>query len=261
MSDTDYARVTDPKKAAKYIYKDMKEFVKNPEKDSYYGTPPAYELYVCTESLFQNGKWEEYMQVGFKAANGKRMLCPNTDAFVGDFGRELTALVSADKKLMVVQTRSKTRTVGYWNTREEVVFSVPAVVRAAKKPCKEWNTLSRLVKKGSGIDLDPMKCYLAEVSGKRGRLYSEGGRFIVAIDEPAWCGKAVDWLRKTKTSRDTLKVEPYIGEYCEDRQHSAEYEVECRGERLSSYEMEVLTPTGRSKGKYIISAYGSFYTN
>lgn len=262
MTET-YAIVTDPKKAAKFIYKDIKEFVKNPEQgDSYYGAPPSYDLYVCTTSLRTNGELKQLIRLGYnKVANGKELFCPDSDSFIADFGRELSALVGADKKIMVVQTRIKTRETGYWSVRTEVVYEVPCVFRAAKKPCKEWNTLARLVQKGSGIVLNQNECYLAEMSGKRGRLFSEGGRYIVAIDEPEWCKKAVDWLRKTKTARDTLKVEPYHGEYCEDRRHSEEYEVECHGERLSSYKMEVLTPTGRSKGKYIISAYGSFCEN
>lgn len=244
--------MTDAEKVASLIHKDIRAFLKR-------GEAQTYRLEFCYTYRQVNGVAEEFARVEghFTYGDGKKDLyIPYTEGFFKALGRNLKALVDADKKIMCVHTDKR---MGYSYGDTYVKYEIPDVFRVAQKPCKEWNTLVRLVQKGANFTLDPKECYYAGMFGKRGHLDTETSRAIIPMDKPEWCANAVAWLRKTKTARDTLKVSAYNGESCPDREESAYHEWECSGSRIRSYKFEVFTPTGRNKGSYIVSRNGTFY--
>ena len=138
------------------------------------------------------------------------------------------------------------------------VAGIPTRVRKFGKPSHEWDVLTRIVEKYSHVKLDPMKCKIGYTSGKRGQLDAPYEWDFIAFDYPDWCARMTEWIRKTKGSRDTLKVSVKRGESCDNRSYSSRYEVECSGSMIETYEFSVITPTGKSKGSRVLS-YDGFW--
>ena len=165
---------------------------------------------------------------------------------------------SAGGKVLRSETYEKSS--GYWYDRDTTtLFSIPTQARKFGKTCHEWDVLAKIVDKYSGFKLDPMKCRYGGTSGKRGRLDEPDEWGYIAFDYPDWSAKAVEWIRKTKTARDALKVEEMSGEECEDRDHSSYYETECSGSMIETYKFSVVTPNGKVKGTYVLSRDGYWY--
>lgn len=162
----------------------------------------------------------------------------------------------------VLRSETYKKTSGYWyNSYSTTLFSIPTRARKFDNPCHEWEMLARIVDRYSGFKLDPMKCRYAYTGGKRGELHSPDYWIYIAFDEPNWSKKAVEWIRKTKTARDTLKVEEMSGEQCDDRDYSSRYEIECSGCMIKTYKFSVLTPSGKVKGTYVLSSSGTWYNS
>lgn len=160
----------------------------------------------------------------------------------------------------VLRSETYEKSSGYWYDRSSTtLFSIPTQARKFGKTCHEWDVLARIVDRYSGFKLDPMKCRYGGTSGKRGRLSEPDEWEYIAFDCPDWSAKAVEWIRKTKTARDTLKVEEMNGEECEDREHSSYYEIECSGSMIRTYKFSVVTPSGKVKGTYVLSYDGTWY--
>ena len=115
-------------------------------------------------------------------------------------------------------------------------------------PCKEWATLTRLISKYQPqVNLSVIDNYQVDLFGKRGQ-YDESGKRVYYCTSSEWCKKAIEFIRKTKTTRDILKVWSKVLDDDIDTNYSIRYETECYGRRKVSLKMQVVTPNGKSKG-------------
>lgn len=148
---------------------------------------------------------------------------------------------------------------GWYSGYTRTLFSIPTKARKFGKTCHEWDVLVKIVDRYSGFKLDPMKCRYGRTSGKRGRLDEPDEWEYIAFDHPEWLQKAIEWIQKAKTARDTLKVEEMKGEQCDDRDHSSYYETECYGSMIETYKFSVITPSGKVKNTYVLGRDGYWH--
>ncbi len=160
---------------------------------------------------------------------------------------------------MVLKSETYAKKYGSWySSYSDTIFSIPTQARKFEKPCHEWEILSKIAEKYANFKLDPMKCRYGDASGKRGHLDSPEEWQYIAFDHSDWIRKTIDKLRAVKTLRDTLKVEPFKAEDCEDRDYSERYETECYGSMINTYKFSVITPGGKLKSEIILSPSGGW---
>lgn len=140
---------------------------------------------------------------------------------------------------------------GFYNTT--YVNVIPKVC-LADAPCKEYNSLMNFINKYGKFDwgnkqISNYEFFSANMGGKRGRLWDEYGERIFLDNKPKRCARALEELRKARTSKDTLTIkrgeEDYIDEI--DRKYSEYHEVECEGEKRRYFIVTIKTPMGKVK--------------
>ncbi len=117
------------------------------------------------------------------------------------------------------------------------------------KPCKEFNSLCRYLKRETTLVLNDTDLYRVSVVGKRGRDYRESGARHYYAHDAELCKKVLNWLHKYKTSVCTLKASIEESSDCEDMDYSREYETESYGTKHRLLYLRVFTRNGEEKAK------------
>ena len=125
------------------------------------------------------------------------------------------------------------------------------------KPCKEFGTLSRMIKKYTNKELGETDVNSSSVCGKRSSWSADGNSTGYLCYQPKKCQSAIDFIREKRTSKDTLHFEVKNrlshGDECDYK--IAQYEEsEWYGSEYNYLELKVTTPTGKTKGTLNVCA-------
>lgn len=126
------------------------------------------------------------------------------------------------------------------------------------KPCKQFVTLNRMLKKYTNNELQETEVYTGEVCGKRSSWSVDESSKGYLCYQPKKCQDAIDFIRKKKTSRDVLKVkvENVLDHGDEYEYKIAQYqESEWYGSEKKILELVVNTPSGKEKAAIKIVAH------
>ena len=119
------------------------------------------------------------------------------------------------------------------------------------KPCKEFGTLNRMIKKYTNKELGETDVNSSSVCGKRSSWSVDGSSTGYLCYQPKKCQFVIDFIREKKTSRDKLHFE-VKNELSHGNGHDyeiAQYqESEWYGTEFNFLKVEVSTPTGKTKG-------------
>lgn len=148
------------------------------------------------------------------------------------------------KNIVVADTEEETynETSHWWNIDKFIdvksVYLVP-------KPCKEYGQLQRWLAKYANFNLKDYELYSVRLFGKRGR-YDESGMKEFLCHQPSRCKKALEKLRKERTTGCTLSIKlknEDDGNYDE----SVRYETEYYGYRTRIMDVTINTKSGKKK--------------
>ena len=148
------------------------------------------------------------------------------------------------KNVIVAETERTqyNETSHWWNLSE---FTDVKSVYLVPKPCKEYGQLQRWLAKYANFNLKDYELYSVELFGKRGR-YDESGMKEFLCHQPLRCKKALERLRKERTTGCTLSVKlknEDDGNYDE----SVRYETEYYGCRTRIMDVTINTKGGKKK--------------
>ena len=125
------------------------------------------------------------------------------------------------------------------------------------KPCKEFVTLNRLLKKYTNKELEETEVNTSSVCGKRNSWSADSNSTGYLCYSPEKCKRAIEFIRTKRTSKDTLffevKNELYHGD--EEDYRIAQYqESEWYGSEFNYLSLKVTTPGGKEKGNLVVRA-------
>lgn len=154
------------------------------------------------------------------------------------------------KNIIVAETERAqyNETSHWWNLSE---FTDVKQVYLVPKPCKEYTQLQKWLAKYGNFNLKDFELYSVSLFGKRGR-YDESGMKEFLCHQPLRCKKALERLRKERTTGCTLSIKlknEDDGNYDE----SIRYETEYYGCRTRIMEVTINTKGGKKKAT--ISVY------
>ena len=141
---------------------------------------------------------------------------------------------------------------GYW-TPEQTIFRRIEIYAA---PCKEFNTLAKLIQKYANKTIGGTDIFHVRVCGKRSS-WSDSSAYRYLCYDAKKCQTIIDTIRAKKTSKDGLKVEieEYFSHGDEGDYRCAMYQESewygCRGAKLH---FTIKTPTGKVKADYKFGA-------
>lgn len=127
----------------------------------------------------------------------------------------------------------------------DVAFTFPSKVIEMEKPCGEFVTLNRLLKRYTSKELAITDLYVVDLFGKRGE-YGESGDKSYLCYNPTYCQKLVNTIRGKKNSKDTLTFKVATTDDI-DTDYSIRYETECYGRRYKGLALTITTPGGKKK--------------
>ena len=134
---------------------------------------------------------------------------------------------------------------GYWCSKQYYFKDVELYAA----PCKEFIKLAKTIQKYSGKVLDNFDVYYTSVCGKRS-AWSDTGRMKYLCYEPEKCQAIIDYIKKNRTSKDTLsvKVDEFFSHGDEtDYKYAQHCESEWYGYRGTKLHIKVTTPSGKGK--------------
>jgi len=146
---------------------------------------------------------------------------------------------------------------GYWTPKTYRFKRVEIFA----KPCKEFVSLVKLIEKYARITISETDVFDVRVCGKRSS-WSDSGRYDYLCYEPKTCQAIIDYIRKSRTSKDTLTIEvaPYSSHGDDMDYKCAQYhESEWYGFRGARLNVKVTTPNGKIKAKnyWALRSYGT----
>lgn len=123
------------------------------------------------------------------------------------------------------------------------------------KPCKEFVTLNRLLKKYTNKELEQTEVNTSSVCGKRNSWSADSNSTRYLCYDPEKCKKAIEFIRNKRKSKDTLsfevKNELYHGD--EEYYRIAQYrESEWYGSEYNYLSLKVVTSVGEEKGNLVV---------
>ena len=125
------------------------------------------------------------------------------------------------------------------------------------KPCKEFVTLNRLLKKYTNKELKETEINTSSVCGKRNTWSVDSNTTGYLCYNPVKCEKAIEFIRTKRTSKDTLffevQYELYRGDE-EDYMKAQYQESEWYGREYNYLSLKVTTPKGKEKGTMVVRA-------
>lgn len=189
-----------------------------------------------------------YTKIGDTELESKTIGYSKADKVVRDALKEIKGVTLVEEEQFYLAGRD------YWGCAiTERYQAVAKVVRIA--PCKSFTALNKWLTKNGIAAIGLTDLYTANVCKKRSSV-SVSNRYYYAESEK-YCASLLEYLRKHKTSKDTLATEMVLNdEYdgdCADR-----YEYETYGTRISYLHVTIKTPTGRVKAEtnaYTIKSY------
>ena len=119
------------------------------------------------------------------------------------------------------------------------------------KPCKEFVTLSRMLKKYTNKELGETDVNSSSVCGKRSSWSADENSTGFLCYQPKKCQRAIDFIREKRTSKDKLYFEvKNILEHEDEYEYKiAQYqESEWYATEYNYLELRVTTPKGKTKG-------------
>ena len=119
------------------------------------------------------------------------------------------------------------------------------------KSCKEFSTLSRMLKKYTNKELGETDVNSSSVCGKRSSWSADKNSTGFLCYQPKKCQRAIDFIREKRTSKDNLyfEVKNVLEHENEHEYKIAQYqESEWYGSEYNYLELKVTTPTGKTKG-------------
>lgn len=124
-------------------------------------------------------------------------------------------------------------------------------------PCKEFITLSKMIKKYTGKEISYTDINSSRACGKRRNWSVDADSTGYLCHEPNKCQDAIDFIRSKKTARDILLVEvrnllEHDNEY--DYKVAQEEEREWYATDYSYIGLKVKTPSGKGKGEMDVRA-------
>lgn len=147
------------------------------------------------------------------------------------------------KNIIVAETEKQYyETSLWWNSSE---FTDVKQVYLVPKPCKEYTQLQKWLAKYGNFNLKDYELYSVRLFGKRGR-YDESGMKEFLCHQPSRCKKALEKLRKERTTGCTLSIKlknEDDGNYDE----SVRYETEYYGYRTRIMDVTINTKSGKKK--------------
>ena len=153
------------------------------------------------------------------------------------------------KNVIVAETEETTynETSSWWNVSKFIDVKSVCLV---PKPCKEYTQLQKWLAKHANFNLKDYELYSVRLFGKRGR-YDESGRKVFLCHQPERCKKALEDLRKARTTGCTLSVtlkNEDEGNYDE----SVRYETEYYGCRERMMIVDINTKGGKKKASVMV---------
>ena len=141
---------------------------------------------------------------------------------------------------------------GYW-TPKQTIFRRVEIYAA---PCKEFNTLAKLIQKYANKTIGGTDIFYVRVCGKRSS-WSDSGSYSYLCYDVIKCQTIIDTIRAKKTSKDALKV--VVEEYFshgdeEDYRYAMHMESEWYGCRGTKLHFTITTSSGRVKADYKFGA-------
>lgn len=192
---------------------------------------------------------------------GKDKKWSHSRIYFGDKGYNFYDKEITDKDFLVMmetalkESNCKGRIDYDERTEWKGLYSVPQrifrSITLIGKPCKEYVTLNRLLKKYTNKELGEMQVYYARVCGKRSSWSANMASADYLDFSKKKCQKAIDFIRSTRTSKDTLtfKVSEHLSHGDEEDYRIAQYqESEWYGSLCNNLELVVTTPKGKEKG-------------
>lgn len=125
------------------------------------------------------------------------------------------------------------------------------------KPCKEFNTLSRMLKKYTNKELGETDVNSSSVCGKRSSWSADENSTDFLCYQPKKCQRAINFIREKRSSKDKLYFE-----IKNELEHDDEYEYKIAQYQESEWyateynylELKVTTPMGKTKGTLDVRA-------
>ena len=153
------------------------------------------------------------------------------------------------KNVIVAEKEIETynETSNWWNASE---FTDVKSVYLVPKPCKEYTQLQKWLAKYGNFELKDYELYSVRLFGKRGR-YDESGMRMFLCHEPTRCKKALEMLRKERTTGCTLSVK-VTNEDDGNYDESVRYETEYYGQRVRMLDVAIYTKSGKQKTSVMV---------
>lgn len=146
---------------------------------------------------------------------------------------------------------------GYWTPKETRFKRVEIYA----KPCKEFISLAKMIEKYAKFTIGETDVFDVRVLGKRSS-WSDCGHYDYLCYNDKKCQAIADYIRKSRTSKDTLSVE--IAAYSShgddmDYKCAQYHESEWYGYRGARLNVKVTTPSGKIKAKnyWALRSYGT----
>ena len=113
-------------------------------------------------------------------------------------------------------------------------------------PCKSFTAINKWLEKHGVAPIGLSDMYLADLCKKRSSV-SVSDKYFYAENEK-YCSKLLDYLRKNKSSKDTITIE-INNDDSYDGDCGSNYEYETYGRRVAYPHIIIKTPTGRVKAE------------
>ena len=146
---------------------------------------------------------------------------------------------------------------GYWVKQETRYKGIEIFA----KPCKEFVSLVKLVEKYANYTIGDTDVFDVSVCGKRSSWSDSRDKTYLCYNADK-CQAIIDYIRKNRTSKDTLTIEvaPYSSHGDDGDYKCAMYqESEWYGYRGARLNVRVTTPSGRVKANnyWALRGYGT----
>lgn len=145
------------------------------------------------------------------------------------------------------ETVTYNETSNWWNSNS---FTDVKSAYIVPKPCKEYTQLQKWLAKYGNFELKDYELYSVRLFGKRGR-YDESGMRMFLCHKPTRCKKALEKLRKQRTSGCTLSVK-VVNEDDSNYDESVRYETEYYGYRERIAVVSIYTKGGKQKASVVV---------